>query len=219
MENNILVLQVVDTIYTADSVEWCPIIPYQNIFVCANYQLAEPANETNDETRRRFGKIRLYSLDDKNDIKLHQIIDNEAVLDQKWGHYKINNYCILAVVSAKNTLEIYKLIHEKMELCLITRISNEDDEVLMLSLDWSTGKYFFDIPSIVTSDSKGKISIFELNNNELRLKLCINAHSFEAWICAFYYWNTSVFFSGNVKKLVYCQSFYYSNYFYIYRRR
>lgn len=37
---NIEVLCVEDTVYTADSIEWCPNAPVQHVFVCANYQLA-----------------------------------------------------------------------------------------------------------------------------------------------------------------------------------
>lgn len=82
------------------------------------------------------------------------------------------------------------------ELQLVTRIENDDSEVLMLSLDWSTGKYASDEPTVVTSDSKGSINLFDFKDNTLIRGTCWNAHSFEAWICAFYYWNTSVIFTG-----------------------
>lgn len=38
---NIVTLHKHDTVYSADSVEWCPHKPHQNLFVCGNYQLTE----------------------------------------------------------------------------------------------------------------------------------------------------------------------------------
>lgn len=32
-----------DTVYSADCIEWCPFEPYQDIFVCGTYQVLEPA--------------------------------------------------------------------------------------------------------------------------------------------------------------------------------
>lgn len=38
---NIYTLFSFDMKYSADSVEWCPHKPNQNVFVCANYYLLE----------------------------------------------------------------------------------------------------------------------------------------------------------------------------------
>lgn len=126
----------------------------------------------------------------------HQILETSAILDQKWCHNTIGNQSILGTVDADNELKIYKLNSEKSELNQITNFKNTEDNVMMLSLDFSTGKYTSETPSIVVSDTNGKIHIFKLNQNELVLETSLNGHEFEAWICAFYYWNTSVIFSG-----------------------
>jgi hypothetical protein len=42
---NITTLHSYHTEYNADSVEWCPHEPFQNFFVCANYQLIESTEE------------------------------------------------------------------------------------------------------------------------------------------------------------------------------
>ncbi len=36
-------LHVQDTVYCADSVEWCPISGFQHVLLCGTYQLAEAA--------------------------------------------------------------------------------------------------------------------------------------------------------------------------------
>lgn len=41
----ITTLHTYTTEFNADSVEWCPHEPHQNVFVCANYQL-NPGNIT-----------------------------------------------------------------------------------------------------------------------------------------------------------------------------
>lgn len=41
MSKNISTLFSFDTEYSADSVEWCPHEPNQNVFVCANYHLLD----------------------------------------------------------------------------------------------------------------------------------------------------------------------------------
>lgn len=153
--------------------------------------------DTSEIKTKRFGKIRLYSTDKNYDLKLHQIIDNEAVLDQKWCHNTIREESYLGVVSAKNTLEIYRLDATQIQLNFVTSICNENDDIFMLSLDWNTGKYASESPTIVTSDSKGCISLFEFKDEKLELKLTWNAHDYEAWISAFYYWDTSIVFSGD----------------------
>lgn len=64
---------------------------------------------------------------------------------------------------------------------------------MLLSLDWSVLK---DEPMIVASDTKGKVHLFRLANDKIEKKLSLDAHSFEAWICAFYYWDHNIIFTG-----------------------
>lgn len=33
--------QSIDTAYSADSVEWCPVADFQNLMLCGTYQLKE----------------------------------------------------------------------------------------------------------------------------------------------------------------------------------
>ncbi|KAK5640751.1 hypothetical protein RI129_009298 [Pyrocoelia pectoralis] len=172
--NNITTLHRYKTQFNADSVEWCPHDPYRHFFVCANYQFTE--------TQQRIGLILLFSLTSSNELKLWQTIDTSAVLDQKW----CPNCPILAVVNASSTIEIYKL---SAHLELITSLTLSC-EALILSVDWSNEH------EIICSDSRGSWHKLKFDQNELRLQDSYKAHEFEAWIAAFYYWNTSIFYTG-----------------------
>lgn len=203
-----------DTEYSADSIEWCPHVPWQNFFVCGNYQLAAlddndvkggNFNKTNlllnhfisDENKsKRLGRILLFAIS-SDGLNLYQTINTAAVLDLKWCHVKINNQVLLGAVNAAKTLEIYALNVESKKLDSITKhVLEASDDLLMLSLDWSTGKYVNNEPNIVTSDSKGNINLFKLLENNLVLLNKWHAHDYEAWITAFYYWDTNIIFSG-----------------------
>lgn len=51
---------VFDTVFPADSLEFCPIIGYQNIFVCGTYNLLEqpPSQSESGEVGTRVTQIR-----------------------------------------------------------------------------------------------------------------------------------------------------------------
>ncbi|KAF5284366.1 hypothetical protein FQR65_LT13583 [Abscondita terminalis] len=174
-----------NTKLNTDSVEWCPHEPYQNFFVCANYQL-------NPDTNARVGNILLFSVSSQTGLKLWQTLETFGVLDQKWCHYTINGSSVLGVVNSNHSLEIYKFY--ECQLQLITCYQLKED-VLILSLDWSTGKHN-DKLEIICSDSKGFCHMFCLEDDILNYQASYPAHCYEAWISAYYYWNTNMFFSG-----------------------
>lgn len=132
---------------------------------------------------------------------MYQTINTSAILDQKWCHNKINNCSVLGVVNADGQLDIYKLnSSEDTLLYLVTsfQIPVEETETLLLSLDWSTGKYPSETPRIICSDSKGNIHMFRFSTDNLELERTWHAHDFEAWIAGFYYWDTNITFTGNI---------------------
>lgn len=141
----------------------------------------------------------LFSIT-KDSLKIHQIVNTSAVLDQKWCHNKIDNYSLLGVANSSNKVEVYRLNNEKMKIDLISfiEIPNYESDILILSLDWSTGICQSNEPEIICSDSKGRIHLLKLINNNLTLLNTWPCHDFEAWTSAFYYWNTNLFFSGKI---------------------
>lgn len=130
---------------------------------------------------------------------LHETIDTAAILDLKFCHVKVDNQILLGAVNAAKTIEIYALNANARRLNFITKyVLNSDDtaELLLLSLDWSTGKLASDQPNIVVSDSKGNINLFKFAENRLELTNSWHGHDYEAWIAAFYYWDPNIFFTG-----------------------
>lgn len=203
-------LDTFDTEFSADSVEWCPVEPYQNLIVCGTYQLTE--NKKNvimrgSETSRRLGRIYAFRVMEDGKLTTLQRIDVPAVLDMKWMHVADNsNRILLAVVNSIGYLQIYQLEDDTLKLIVEQRVydNKEDEEVLALSVDWSTGRYISHTciandPHIVVSDSRGQISRFTLHGDDLTSDFSWHAHNFEAWIAAFDYWQTHCFYSGKIR--------------------
>ncbi|CAK9802285.1 Diphthine methyltransferase [Anthophora plagiata] len=197
-------LDTFDTEFSADSVEWCPINSFKNIFVCGTYQLIKDEQLTPNSSlsSKRLGRIYMFQVVENGRLKLLQKLDVPAVLDIKWAHVICQNKILLGVVNSLGYLQIYHLRdnngQKNLELLIQERVADED-EILALSLDWCTGRLMTNnalSSKIVVSDSRGFISLFELNDNVLNQINSWNAHEFEAWIAAFDYWNTNVIYSG-----------------------
>lgn len=114
------------TEFSADSVEFCPHVPFQDRFVCANYYLEnnEDAGEGLEaKAQTRLGKIILFRISPGEMTKLKSV-DTCGILDQKWCLNKINNCSVLAVANAESTVELYTLSEEGQDLTLLTRFFN-----------------------------------------------------------------------------------------------
>jgi diphthamide biosynthesis protein 7 len=127
--NNIQTLHVWDTEYSADSVEWCPIAPFQNVFVCGTYQLAQIENmelnkrdcdgssvkqeRSEDSTVSnpcdRLGRLYLFAIDSSKGLCLLQTLEMPAILDCKWCHCKLYGKILLAIANAVGDLLVYEM--------------------------------------------------------------------------------------------------------------
>ncbi|XP_066597350.1 diphthine methyltransferase isoform X2 [Prorops nasuta] len=165
-----------DTEFCADSVEWCPLQSFRDLFVCGTYELLKNENQLNSVEERKVSK-RLGK------IFLMRIITEDSV--------------ILGVAAACGSLFIYKLesCNKVCNLKLITKINlNNEQSVLALALNWHP-KVNNGV-KIGISDSKGNISLFEHYEDELKLIDTWNAHSYEAWYTAFDNWNENIIYTG-----------------------
>ncbi|XP_063000888.1 diphthine methyltransferase [Elgaria multicarinata webbii] len=201
-------LQVVDTEYSADVVEWCPVEGWHSILACGTYQLKKPdikPGESPDENNAphvRLGRLYLYCFEEQVFAPLTEIqrLETAAVLDVKWCHVPIAGQPALGIANAKGTVELSFLTGNEKS-CRLEPLCSADlgSECLALSLDWSTGRGQRGHPlRLVSSDSKGRLSLLSIEESAPSIHLLEQwkAHDFEAWIAAFDYWNTSVVYSG-----------------------
>lgn len=198
-------LESFDTKFSADSVEWCPFEDSQDIFVCGTYQLTsnegEGLSSRDDVKRKRIGRIYLFQVQDKK-LKLLQQLDVPAVLDMKWCHLKLNGKILLGVCNSEGYLQIYELSENELELATEIVVNDSKENTLALSLDWSTGRRLesSEDVKIVVSDSQGSISLFRIGTEGKSMERITtrHGHDFEAWIVAFDYWDTNVFYTGTI---------------------
>lgn len=47
-QSKVQTVQVVDTEYNADAVEWCPVEGWRSILVCGTYQLKRPDSKVSE---------------------------------------------------------------------------------------------------------------------------------------------------------------------------
>ncbi|XP_018414852.1 PREDICTED: diphthine methyltransferase isoform X2 [Nanorana parkeri] len=197
-------LQITDTEYSADAVEWCPVDDWNTVLACGTYQLKKPdGNEKSDDPHMRLGRLYLYTYDPHqlfSPVTELQRIETAAILDMKWCHIPLSDHPVLGIANAKGALELYKL-QSRGESCQVELVHSMDvgDDCLALSLDWSTGRRENNSPiKIICSDSKGRLSLVHVGESSpsLDIQCQWGAHGFEAWIAAFNYWNSSTVFSG-----------------------
>ncbi|XP_049869176.1 diphthine methyltransferase isoform X1 [Pectinophora gossypiella] len=185
-----------NTGFSADSVEWCPVEGYRRVLVCGTYQLDK--NDAEQATKqKRLGRIYLFTIDDTTtDLFPVQTIDTSGVLDQKWCYHTIQNHPVLGVVTSEGSLQLYRLVDNQGFLNLELWIDYSiGQDVLALSLDWSTNKTESE-HRIVVSDSLGNVTVFKVGDGGVEKLGMWKSHGFEAWIGAFNYWNGDVFYSG-----------------------
>lgn len=189
-----------DTILSADSVEWCPIENFRDIFVCGTYQLLEKESIDASESQKRVGRIYLFQVEHGR-LNLLEQLEGAAVLDMKWARSRVSNKILLGVANAKGMLQIYELLGDSSPYLRFLKqihIEKPGEAVLALSLDWSMGEQFINNFStrITVSVSNGSIHVFELTDETLEEIKSWHGHEYEAWITAFDYWNPNIIYSG-----------------------
>ncbi|KAG8542586.1 hypothetical protein GDO81_026458 [Engystomops pustulosus] len=200
-------LQVIDTEYSADAVEWCPLDDWGTLLACGTYQLKKPdskvSGEDNDDPHLRLGRLYLYHYDPHrvfSPVTEVQRIETAAILDMKWCHVPLWDSPILGIADAKGSLQLYRLQGNRESSRVQPTCSVDlEGDCLALSLDWSTGRReSTSLVKMVCSDSQGRLSLLQVEESAPSLDVVCQwkAHGFEAWIAAFNYWNCDLIYSG-----------------------
>ncbi|OCF39592.1 WD40 repeat domain 85 [Kwoniella heveanensis CBS 569] len=215
-------LAYVDTLYSADSIEWCPFEGYQNIFVCGTYQIVkqeeavdprsendkgdEGASESDEEVEagpskptERVGRLLVFRVgEDQVTLNEIQRIETAAILDTKWSPRLSNGRPSLAVADAKGCITMYSLNPEVMKLEEDHRVAVADELTLCLSLDFSH-RLHPSSPSpssIITSLSSGSLAYLKSGEAGYKVESEWKAHDFEPWITSFDIWDLNTVWSG-----------------------
>ncbi|KAJ3322057.1 hypothetical protein HDV06_003658 [Boothiomyces sp. JEL0866] len=181
------VLHTLDTIYSADSVEFCPISEYQQYCAIGTYQVLEQQKER--ETNRT-GKFMIHKTDDEFTNVFSQ--NTSAILDMKWSFQLIGNNPSLAIVTATGDTSIYQM--DLSGKASEYQTLNNGKDVLNLAVDWKNrlgGE-----SDLAVSQSDGNISILAGTQTGLVLKEEWSAHDLEAWTVCYNYHETNTLYTG-----------------------
>ena len=189
-----------DTQYSACSVETCVSQVWGCVIATGTYQVNKlnPGNsvEIGDETgdspeTERLGRIYLHLVTSENgsvDCKEVFSIDCPAVLDMKWSSAEPEPR--LAVADAAGVLTLYRLGTE--DRCQLVKYRDfMISEGLALALEWSVTN-----DTIAVSDSKGNVTVVNVEGESMEVIAVLAGHGYEAWTCCFSKHDPRLLYSG-----------------------
>ncbi|OWZ80747.1 WD40 repeat domain 85 [Cryptococcus neoformans Bt85] len=186
----------VDTLYSADSIEFCPFEGFQDLLVCGTYQIVEPENggrtvdaDVSDDEQapkqtQRVGRLLLFQVGHGHHLQELQKIETSAILDIKWSPNPAGGPQ-LAVADAKGHITVFGLDVEIKRLREMQRLDVADETKLCLSLDFSNRRNLMAPSEIITSVSNGSLAHLIPASSGYVLSSSWPAHDFEPWITTF----------------------------------
>lgn len=123
------------------------------------------------------------------------MIETAAILDTKW--YTIGNRCFLVAASALGEIQIFELKEDRLHpIKSVNLNTNNAENVLTLAIDVRSMHCMTHRENLLASDSRGMVSLLTIGQGDLVLERSWQAHSFEAWTCAFDKWNPHIIYTG-----------------------
>ncbi|WWC68733.1 uncharacterized protein I206_102667 [Kwoniella pini CBS 10737] len=209
-------LAYIDTVYSADSIEWCPFVGFQNIFICGTYQIIKPdpkeevktsIKDENDsdsdeefelepsKPTERIGRLLIFQVESDDSLTEIQRIETPAILDTKWSPDLNDGRPVLGVADAKGHITLYSLNNETRRLEEMQQIDVDEESSLCLSLDWSN-RLNNSTSTIITSLSTGNLAHIVSTPTGWQVDQSWKAHDFEPWITSFDNWDSNTVWSG-----------------------
>lgn len=139
----------------------------------------------------------MYKYDVHDDkLECLTFIETAAILDARW--HNMGGKCFLIVATALSEVLLYELrSNDRLHPIDAFRVTDDtEDNLLTLSIDISNREQNGEEENLLASDSGGSISLLTLTSSGLKKTRDWNAHSFEAWTCAFDKWNANVVYTG-----------------------
>lgn len=203
-------LQSVLTDCPADTVEWCPANQLQQYLLCGTYHLEEQDSEVLQSPARRKGRIYVFEYDaDCKSFERIEAVDTAAILDLKWNCFNASadgasgGDQLVAAANALGEVLLYRFADRKLHAMATTHLETTEANLLTLSIDWNCSKRSSQSAQVsagssklLASDSKGNVSLLQLNEASLDVVSTWSAHSFEAWTCCFDRWSENVVYTG-----------------------
>ncbi|KAJ7900354.1 WD40-repeat-containing domain protein [Mycena olivaceomarginata] len=184
-----------DTIFPADSVEFCPHPAARDVLVCGTYNLEKNAAAPEGSKQKRTGQCLVYRVEPSSaTLTKTQAVDLPAVLDTKWCHRSLSAPPLLGVADSEGNISLYEW--KDNELQSHSSVSCAPSDVLCLSLDWSNRRHPIALGSLVVSLSNGSLCHLSPSESGLSITNSWHAHDFEPWIAAWDYWDSSLIYSG-----------------------
>ncbi|KAF9015168.1 WD40-repeat-containing domain protein [Cyathus striatus] len=190
-----------DTIFPADSLEFCPSSSASNLFVCGTYKLDETehiSDQPSTHGQHRRGQCLVFEIDFPSTNFRHiQSFDLPAILDMKWCHRSEAARPLLATADSEGGITLFEWQHSEHKLKKTSMIFCATSDTLCLSLDWSNRRFpGKDFGSMAVSLSNGSLALLEPQESNLIKTATWHAHDYEPWITAWNYWDKNVLYSG-----------------------
>ncbi|KZT02717.1 WD-40 repeat-containing protein [Laetiporus sulphureus 93-53] len=202
-----------DTIWPADSVEFCPHPDFHDVFVCGTYKLEETGTNAPEERdnieqstspvskkQKRRGECLLFEVNPnvEEQCSLLQKTALPAILDIKWCHRAASASPRLAVADSEGRITLHSLQQDE-EPCMeqVQTIACASEDILCLSIDWSNRRApSTSLGSLVVSLSDGSLALLHPDDAGMTVTDSWHAHDYEPWIAAWDYWDTNIVYSG-----------------------
>ncbi|KAG6336578.1 hypothetical protein ID866_2516 [Astraeus odoratus] len=177
-DSTVSISEPFDTVWPADSVEFCPHEGSESIFVCGTYQLEEHAS---DNKQHRRGKCLVFQVTSA---------ENKSILPSSTP--------LLGIADSEGTVSVHEWQADDHVFHCLQKIQCASRDVLCLSLDWSNRRYpSSHLGSLIVSLSDGALALLIPSISDgLAMSSQWHAHNYEPWAAAWNYWESSTVYSG-----------------------
>ncbi|EDR15594.1 uncharacterized protein LACBIDRAFT_228424 [Laccaria bicolor S238N-H82] len=190
-----------DTVYPADSLEFCPSENASDIFVCGTYKLEDVDKTTTGQPtinyQSRRGQCLVFQVVAPNERDPLSWLGSRLLFTIHFFQSHTGNPT-LAIADSEGNVNLCEWNTQERILEKISSIQCSTPDTLCLSLDWDDRRTSgTQLGNLAVSLSSGSICLVRPTAAaNFQLVSTWHAHDFEPWTVAWNYWNTNVIYSG-----------------------